>query len=787
MFTFSNKAHTLRNLSQLVTRSKIPSLLVFTKSEYCADRSDVLTKITSSFNNNIIVRSSCANEDQGDVSNAGKYLSIADICSSDVEIIDKAIFQVIASYDAANNFDEVDDYEVFFIQEMVQNVAVSGVLFTKDLSTGAPYYCINYDDTTGSTDTITSGASGDSKTLYVLRDRWQTLSSERFIKLLSAVQEIETYTKNSSLDIEFAIDANDRIFLLQARPLALSKRWSMRLESNIISALADTSAFLRDELSEDEKAELVLGRMPDWNPAEIIGTTPTRLSYTMYKYLITDQTWARARTNMGYTNLVGEPLLRNVAGHPFVDVTRSFRSFIPSTLDNELKDKLVGHWIDRLNTNPKLHDKVEFEIALTSWSFDFEARMDRLLPTNLDDKQRTSVDLAYYLMTKKLIEGHVESIEQNLHKIDQLNIEITPNFGLSIKQKIDKLHRLLINTIEYGTLPFSTLARHGFIAVQIIQSLVKENLISVEEADTFLLSINTVASEFNNACVQLSKNEISDKEFFKMYGHLRPGTYDITSDRYDTRDISAFLTNITNEEQQKDFRLSANVINRVSQVLRKHQFNMSAEELFSYCKSAIEAREFSKFQFTKQLSAALQLITDIGDEIGLSNSQLAHLSVSDILFVQTEIPEGGLFNYWSEKIRVAQDKFETSIAIKLPYLITRESDLYIIPLSADTPNYITQRTVTGKKVLLEKSSDFSLNIDGKIIVIESADPGFDWIFGRKILGLVTKFGGANSHMAIRCAEFDIGAAIGVGEYLFEKIISSSVITLNCAEKKIEMV
>ena len=40
-----------------------------------------------------------------------------------------------------------------------------------------------------------------------------------------------------------------------------------------------------------------------------------------------------------------------------------------------------------------------------------------------------------------------------------------------------------------------------------------------------------------------------------------------------------------------------------------------------------------------------------------------------------------------------------------------------------------------------------------------------------ILGLVTKFGGINSHMAIRCSELSIPAVIGCGEQIFSDIIS----------------
>ena len=76
------------------------------------------------------------------------------------------------------------------------------------------------------------------------------------------------------------------------------------------------------------------------------------------------------------------------------------------------------------------------------------------------------------------------------------------------------------------------------------------------------------------------------------------------------------------------------------------------------------------------------------------------------------------------------------------------------------------------------------DIDQKIVLIESADPGFDWIFSYKPHGLITKFGGANSHMAIRCAEFAIPAAIGCGDQIFDRILRSEIVEIQCAESRI---
>ena len=45
-------------------------------------------------------------------------------------------------------------------------------------------------------------------------------------------------------------------------------------------------------------------------------------------------------------------------------------------------------------------------------------------------------------------------------------------------------------------------------------------------------------------------------------------------------------------------------------------------------------------------------------------------------------------------------------------------------------------------------------IENKIVLIENVDPGYDFIFTYGIK-IISKYGGANSHMAIRCLELGI--------------------------------
>ena len=64
--------------------------------------------------------------------------------------------------------------------------------------------------------------------------------------------------------------------------------------------------------------------------------------------------------------------------------------------------------------------------------------------------------------------------------------------------------------------------------------------------------------------------------------------------------------------------------------------------------------------------------------------------------------------------------------------------------------------------------------------------GFDAILSSTSgpAGLITKFGGLNSHMAIRCSELNLPALIGVGEKNFDSIIHYKMLRIACISKKI---
>ena len=787
---FGTKAETLNNLNGKLKYCYIPAFLFFTVQEWKQSQSALTHKIKTSFNSkNIIVRSSAVNEDTLESSMAGEFLSVQNISSLDDNGICTAVNDVIASYSDS----EENDQNQILIQEMISDVSMSGVLLTKELNSGAPYYVINYDDETGRTDTVSSGTGYCNRTLYIHREfGLNSLASNRFLNLIKAIKEIEAYSTNDPLDIEFAVSRLNQVYLLQVRRITTHADWKFDIDAKINGALQGILPLVKNKLEPVKNVRgirSILGRMPDWNPAEIIGTSPRPLSYSLYHILITSSAWRIARKRMEYAHPDNQSLMTSVAGQPYIDVRLSFHSYLPATLPKSIGEKLVNAWLDKLDIEPHLHDKVEFKIAITTFSFDFYSRIQNEYPNLLTKDEINIFAKHLHNITKKHIEGSVTSIEENLNFIDLLDKKRKVLLKNASDTTLNMVQILINDCVEYGTIPFSILARHGFIAKSFLDSLVYLEILSISDVEQFQSNIPTVATDFIDDLHRLSLGKIDKEYVIDVYGHLRPGTYDILSVPYKDRHELLLQQDKRNEpiEKIKPFVLSDYQATKINQLLVEHNFDISSEELLQYMRTAIQAREYSKFIFTRSTSAILDFLENWGGTYNLSREDLSFIDLADLLQHSKSNDEEDIIERAKSLVTKGKLNYEVTERIQLPSLISDLSDLYVIPLLVGEPNFITKKIIQGNVVKIS-GMDVKPNIaDNKIVLIENADPGFDWIFSRNVKGLITKYGGANSHMAIRCAEFGLPAAVGCGEQIFQRLELSDAVILNCSERKIDPV
>lgn len=765
---FQTKAETLKLLYGKLKKSNVLPLLEFTVSAWKAGADAIFQGLLEQpwGNGRLIVRSSAVNEDSALESMAGKYTSIADVQGE--QAFFAAVEEVIAS------FGEADDNDQVFVQPMLERVEACGVLFTMDPNTGGNYYIINYDDETGSTSSVTSGSGESLKTFYYFKGYQKSCGDGMLDSLLQAAAEIEAFFENNALDIEFAVTGAGQPVILQVRPLVM-KQEPKKLDKQM-ELLGRVYHYI--EKNQGSKPyvfgkKAVYGVMPDWNPAEIVGIRPKPLALSLYKNLITDGTWAYQRDTYGYKDLRSFPLIIDFAGLPYIDVRVSFNSFVPKSADSALAEKLVEYYLERLIQNPSMHDKVEFEIIFSCYTFDLPERIRILKQYGFTAEECEEIERHLNRLTNRIV-----NTEKGLWMVDAKKISILEERQQEIKKSdldpVSKVYWLLEDCRRYGTLPFAGLARAGFIAVQILKSLVTTGVFTEKEYTEYMSSLETVSTNMTYDLANLSR-----KAFLKKYGHLRPGTYDICSPRYDEEPERYFDTNSTSQVilREPGFRMSIAQMETIRKMLGQAGLSDDILSLFQFLKGAIEGREYSKFVFSKSLSDALVILGELGEQYGISRDELSYLDIEALKAIYNS--ERDIKQELLRSIRIGKERYEQTLGLTMPPVISRPQDCMYFHLGESVPNFITLGKACGNVRQAGRDKD----LEGSILFIPSADPGYDWIFSRKIAGFVTKYGGANSHMAIRSGELAIPAVIGAGEKLYQRLSSAQVVEIDCALKK----
>lgn len=819
MNKLGTKAETLRRLYRKLKCVEVLPQYMFTVGEWETDAGKIADDFLAlDWDKKVIVRSSSIAEDTSSKSQAGKYESIDNV--SGVEAFRKAVEAVIASYDENNKMNQV------LVQPMLDNVSICGVAFTLDPNTMGNYYVINYDDE-GSTSAITSGNGSSSKLFYKFKkkncgfiEEGQVLdtaqssaalddsavsisvSEQRMERLCLALQELERFFGQNNLDVEFAFTETNELYILQVRTLCIQRKPADReRQEQQLNRIRETirQAQKKKPFLCGEKA--LYSVMTDWNPAEMIGIRPKPLALSLYREIITDTVWAYQRDNYGYRNLRSFPLMMDFGGLPYIDVRVSFNSFVPAGLEEELSDKLVNYYLDRLVENPAKHDKAEFDIVFSCYTFDLPQRIRVLRDYGFSEEEVDKIIVALRDVTNNIIDHKNGLWRRDYGKILTLNKRYDEIMASDF-DKIEKVYWLLEDCKRYGTLPFAGLARAAFIAVQILRSLVTGGIFTEADYEAFMSGINSVNSDMNHDFAELSQ-----RAFLRKYGHLRPGTYDITSLRYDEAPELYFEWNtkmadnmgnepgvsangnqvsggiVGKEEEKEAFRLSLRQLCLLKEKLQENGLTNDILELMDFIKTVIEGREYGKFAFTRNLSMALKLIGEIGREYGISKEECAFLHIHDIYELYASA--GDIPTSFRRSIQKGKRDYKLAGSITLPPMIVSPEDVMAFYYPDSEPNYITSQQTIGAVCTLEAGHQKE-DLKDKIILISSADPGYDWIFSHQIKGFITMFGGANSHMAIRAGELSIPAVAGVGAKNFERYKGAKMLEIDAGGKLVRI-
>ena len=777
-FRFGTKAQTLASLQSSITSAVILGAVHFTVDNWQKAPSACLDEINKKLGEGpLAVRSSALAEDCANQSNAGAYTSRLNVDATDRTALTQAIDDVAASM-SGSPLDEV------LVQPMAQNIVLSGVIMTFDIVHGAPYYVISYDDESGLTDSVTGGR-GVSKTLLVYRGANSVhVKSPRITRFLNLARELEQICGTNTLDIEFGLTADQTLLLFQVRRIATSSAWHPITERRVARQLAQVEGYIRSRMTPQPGLlgqRTIFAIMPDWNPAEILGSTPRPLALSLYRHLITAATWREARHAMGYAALPPIELMVAFNNHPYIDVRASFNSFLPADLPREIGARLVDAWLDRLEEHPELHDKVEFEVAQTCYTFTFEEDWNSRYSDTLPARDLPVFAEAARKLTRDLLDlsprGSLCCASEKARQLEALHASDRPTTdSFSVLQTACQLLR---QCRDLGATPFAIVARHAFIAEALLRSAVRRRALREERLQQFKRSIRTITSGLLTQYDAVCRGQSDPAEFLERFGHLRPGTYDITSKRYDERDGLFQGQGLGASPGSQPFTATQEELDALAGLLEKSGLSAKGGEfLLDYARAATAAREEVKFIFTRVLSDVLNLLVSWGEGQGLSRSDLSFLRWEDIERLIFEPPVDDPDRLLLAIAHDGEQRYGEANAFYLSHIVRGVKDVYVATMHRSEANFVGAASVSASIVALDAYAPTNINLYEKIVCIENADPGFDWIFTRGIAGLITKFGGANSHMAVRCAELGLPAAIGCGEQIFERIVCAGSVELD---------
>lgn len=738
----------------------VPPGVGFTLPEWRAQGARCLSRISQLGPGPYAVRSDAIDEDLPGHSLAGHYRSELNVAPDELaEAIDRVLRDQRDCAAAA-----------VLVQEQVTDYRWVAVASTHRIADGAPWYCI--DLANGDPALVTAGRA-NGRQLAIERQAWQTgradlgslgaplaAACEALLRMLNALEPAWPDGMECELLVQDAATPalGVRLCLLQARALPPRTRDRER------TANFERTDFPRFDAPDPIPAiwgpERALSLMADWNPAELLGSHPRPLALDLFRHCIADGPWWRARAALGYRPAPSPDiaLLCEVDGRAFVDVRRSANSLLPADLPRPIGEALIASWIDRLRQQPGLHDKYEFELAHSATELAPERGEQVAAAAGLDRNatrlwQQHLADLTRGMLQDRCLVRWRHALRCWAGRATQQ----TPGGAALIDQ---------LRCLRGAGRAFAALARLAFVAEAQLRSAERTNLLSADRA----LALRRAAGGMPELLRHLSNRQREQ---------MRGGSFEISHPRWQPAEQTpgrACHTPGFAPTQQEATRLNQALH---AMALSSSLAPYSAEHWVRFVTQSIFAREWGKFMLNQILGHTLSSIVSWGETLDLDVELLSFLHLAQI---DTGMPAIARSHQGATALRQrAADnaaKYRSQQTRILAPLLTCPSQAFVADSQAALANFVGQHTVQAPLALLDHRPQAAERLAGKIVAIRAADPGYDWIFQCGIAGLITAWGGANSHMAIRCTEYGLPAAIGCGEAVFDRLQPGQIVLLD---------
>lgn len=730
------------------------------------DRDAVITDILGvNLGDLVIVRSSSSLEGGDPDRHAGVFRSELNVCARTPNAIMAAIDAVFESYKLAGRVSR----EIVIVQRQLIDVAMSAVVqYPRALA----YARVDYDDESGTTVEITLGRAGRAAYVWKRARRMPT----PWRHLARAVDACARALRAAPVRVELAVDSRGTVHIFQAQRIP-------RSPLDLVAARAQQRG--REEAIVACRGT-VLSDMADWNPAEMLGDRAAPLDRSLYEVLITDAAWADARASLGYRRPRDTKLLRTISGKAYVDVRKSLNSLIPRGITSSLASRIVRIGLEQLAEHPHWHDKLEFRIALSC------VDLLQLRTGHLQEKGIAPADVA---AVRRTLASHTDMLLSTYRDHVQRDLAATSAMlarhearsrafrSVPLRDRLAFIHETLADCRDVGVVAFARHARVAFVVRDVFEQCVTAGAIERTELDEWVGGQDTIPRRLARAIRSVQRGAESRGAFNEVFGHLRTRTYDITATRYDSVQDLDLLGGT--EGEQRSAVMPRNVLRQMNRLFKAAEMQVDSRTFVEVASAAVCMREEFKFRFSRLLSDALEwTATTVDSAFSIDREALRMLLLPD-LFSVIGVGKASARAALRKTIQRRQQEQAEQALMPLPPVIYSAQDLDLMMQPRPSPNFVTQGRVRAPIVRIAAGAVPSREmVQGRIVLMEAAEPGADWLFSCDIGGLATKYGGMGSHVAVRCAAFNVPAAIGCGADLYAALERVPAALIDCPARRV---
>jgi phosphoenolpyruvate synthase/pyruvate phosphate dikinase len=613
------------------------------------------------------------------------------------------------------------------IQRMI-DPSYSGVYFTKDPRGKFNSWMIEYIDGVG--EDLVSGK----RTPIILSENEiesEHITFEQIHQLLNFAKDVELKYQDE-FDIEWAIDKEGKVYLLQARPITAK------------SSISNLKKIAEKEIKRLENAY----------PENTVWDGQTFAEWTVSPSILTTELWGNSfKANqafdialkklgyLGFDESRKDSLLDSVFGKSYINL-------------NKLGELYFGPIPYSIEPIPRPHLKFHFSKISPKVIFNTPRTVYRMLKVGLsiNTQRKEMIEMA----TKELVDLGVILKrpndptlykEWNDNKIDE---RIAKEFYLFHE-------RTLVWPYVLISLTETTIQTLISLLKSIYPETVANDLIKKWSGSGINSETYEMGKYFKKAC---AKPELRPM-FIERYGHRGPGELDLSAKRWaEIGDEAFYDLSLEEYERSKVSHSSLDVEAEISQ-MKTFKKSIVLEE-WRILKSLLELREKWKMALLKPYSHIRYLLLEKGRRLKLHNPE-------DIFWLkQEEIEhfEESMNMLISERKEEAEQfknfNFSTVTSLKeIKEVINGESQNNSNSLSGEG---ISSGIVKGEIVVINNPGDWK-EIDwpaNPIVVAQSTDPGWTPVF-TKASGIIVERGGVLSHCAIVAREMGIPAVSGIGQ------------------------